>query len=171
MAQAGHLRPQEPGELPGDGGNDNALVVLAGRKMTESRRGGAEPPKSGRRPLGPTPAGVGDPGPDIGPVPIRPGGFDELVRTWMLPALVMWPRRALEPPEEYSAGTSPTKPISVVLGKAAPIAYFGLQADAPQGCHPGRRQGGGRGPEGSLPAQTPVQLDGGELARTARTAR
>ena len=32
-------------------------------------------------------------------------------RRWALPALVMCPRR-VDPPEEYSEGTRPTKPIS-----------------------------------------------------------
>jgi hypothetical protein len=60
QAVGGHLGPQEPGELPGDRGRDDALGVLAGRPARgTARTGAAGLPTPGRRPLGAGPAGGG----------------------------------------------------------------------------------------------------------------
>jgi hypothetical protein len=43
-SSGGQLRPQEPGQLPGDGGDDHVLGVLAGGQPPEA----PAPPQLGR---------------------------------------------------------------------------------------------------------------------------
>ena len=107
-----HLRPQEPGELPGDRGDDHILGVLAGGQATKA----AAQPQLGR----PGPGhhlgiqallAVAQVGPDRGPVLVGQADSTSWVRRCSLPHLVMWPRR-VELPLEYSEGTRPQKPLN-----------------------------------------------------------
>jgi hypothetical protein len=107
-----HLGPQEPGELPGDRGDDHVLGVLAGGQAPEAP---AQPqlgrPGSGHhlRIQALLPSTQVDP--DRGPVLVGPGRLDQLGAQVLVAAL-----GDVAPPGRAAAGifrgTRPQKPVN-----------------------------------------------------------
>jgi hypothetical protein len=129
----GHLGPQEPGELPGDGRGDDALGGLAGGQPVEAarqallRRPRPGDDRRGRGRVGgrPTP-----PRPRGGAGRTRPTQAS-WARRWALPALVSRPRWT-RLPLESSLGTSPQNPMNAfALAKRRQSATSAANVSAP----------------------------------------
>lgn len=90
MLSCGHLGPEEPGELAGDGGDDDVAVdpafVETAEPAAEADLGG---PGSSEAVTGDALVVAAEPDADPGPGPVGPGGLDQLRAEVNVPASVM----------------------------------------------------------------------------------